>query len=233
MSLHPVLFDVPPYRLSGVMVGALLNDPAQLAALGDAVLTAPHKAPPCAPVLEIKPRHTQAADGDPITVPDGEDGLEAGASLGIVIGRTACRVSASSAMDVIAAYLICGDYSLPLASHYRPAVRQKARDGFCPLGPRIVPAANVPDPDALGFEVAVDGVVVQRGSTAGRVRSVAQLTADISEFMTLRPGDVLLLGRTHGVPTARVGQTVAISFSGLGRLVNRLQREPAALTEQA
>jgi 5-oxopent-3-ene-1,2,5-tricarboxylate decarboxylase/2-hydroxyhepta-2,4-diene-1,7-dioate isomerase len=233
MSLLPVLFDMPPYRLSGVVVGALLNDPAQLAALGDAMHRAPYRAPPCAPVLEVKPRHTHAADGDPIVVPDGEDALEIGASLGIVIGRTASRVSASDALDVIAAYLICGDYSLPLASHYRPAVRLKARDGFCPLGPRIVPAADVPDPDALGFEVAVDGVVVQRGSTAGRVRSVAQLTADVSEFMTLQPGDMLLLGRTHGVPTARVGQTVAISFSRLGRLVNRLQREPAAATKQA
>ena len=221
-------FATPPYRLSGVVVGALLNDPAQLAALGDAAHQPPHKAPPRAPVLEVKPRHTLAGDGATVRLPAGETGLEAGASLAIVIGRTACRVAAADAMGFVAGYLIAADFSLPLAAHYRPSVRLKARDGFCPLGPRVVPAAQVADPDALAVEVRIDGELVHRHGTAGRVRGVAQLIADVSEFMTLNPGDVLLLGRSQGAPLARAGQAVAITITGLGTLRCTLATEVTA-----
>ena len=221
-------FATPPYRLSGVVVGALLNDPAQLAALGDAAHQPPHKTPPRAPVLEVKPRHTLAGDGATVRLPAGETGLEAGASLAIVIGRTACRVAAADAMGFVAGYLIAADFSLPLAAHYRPSVRLKARDGFCPLGPRVVPAAQVADPDALAVEVRIDGELVHRHGTAGRVRGVAQLIADVSEFMTLNPGDVLLLGRSQGAPLARAGQAVAITITGLGTLRCTLATEVTA-----
>lgn len=221
-------FATPPYRLSGVVVGALLNDPAQLAALGDAAHQPPHKAPPRAPVLEVKPRHTLAGDGATVRLPAGETGLEAGASLAIVIGRTACRVAAADAMGFVAGYLIAADFSLPLAAHYRPSVRLKARDGFCPLGPQVVPAAQVADPDALTVEVRIDGELVHRHGTAGRVRGVAQLIADVSEFMTLQPGDILLLGRSQGAPLARAGQVVSMTITGLGTLRCTLATEVTA-----
>lgn len=227
MDLATLGFDVPPFRLSGVVVGALLNDPAQLSALGDAVHQPPHKAPPAAPVLEVKPRHTLAGDGAEVVLPAGEEALDVGASLGVVIGRTACRVAVAEAMAHVAGYLIAADHSLPLAIHYRPAVRLKARDGYCPLGPRVVPAAEVPDPEALEATVAVDGVVVHRHGFAGRVRGVATLLADVSAFMTLNPGDVLLLGRSHGAPRARAGQSVAITVTGLGTLHSRVVAETA------
>lgn len=225
MDLSSLRFDVAPFRLSGVVVGALLNDPAQIAALGDAVNRPPHKAPPSAPVLEVKPRHTLAGNNAAVVLPAGEAALEVGASLGIVIGRTACRVSAAEAMAHVAAYLIAADHSLPLAAHYRPAVRLKARDGFCPLGPRVVPATEVADPDALDVTVAVDGELVHQHTTAGRVRGVAALLADVSAFMTLNPGDVLLLGRSHGAALVRAGQSVAIRITGLGTLHSRVVAE--------
>lgn len=228
MTSSLLRFDVPPFRLSGVVVGALLNDPAQLAALGEAVHQPPHKAPPRAPVLEVKPRHTLAGDGAVVVVPAGESALEVGASLAIVIGRTACRVAADDAMDFVAGYLIAADFSLPLAAHYRPSVRLKARDGFCPLGPQVVPAAQVADPDALTIEVRIGGAVVQRHGTADRVRGVAALIADVTEFMTLQPGDVMLLGRSHGVPLARAGQAVEITVTGLGTLRCTLAAEVLA-----
>lgn len=218
MSSPPLCFDVPPFRLSGVVVGALLNDPAQLAALGDALHQPPHKAPPRAPVLEVKPRHTLAGDGAAVVVPAGQSALEVGASLAIVIGRTACRVPVPEARSRVAGYLIAADFSLPLTTHYRPAASSKARDGFCPLGPAVVPASRVSDPDDLPIEVRVDGEPVHRHRTAGRVRGVAQLIADVSEFMTLNAGDVLLLGRAHGAPLARAGQSVEIAIAGLGSL---------------
>lgn len=212
--------DMPPWRLSGVVVAALLNHVPQLAALGDAVDRPPYKAPPRHPVLALRPRHMLGGDGDAITLPEGIDGVDVGASLGIVIGRAACRVCASEALAFVAGYLIVHDVRLPLASHYRPALRQTARDGYSPLGALVVPAAAVPDPDALAVRVCVDGALVQATDTADRIRGVARLIADVSDFMTLQPGDVLTLGAAHGAPRVRAGQTVVSEIEGLGRLSN-------------
>ena len=215
MQAAPLHLDTPPWHLSGTVLGALLNDPAALAALGDALHQPPHKAPPRAPVLEVKPRHTWATDGDAIAVPGA---VLVGVSLAIVLGHGAHRVQASDALALVAGWLVAGDLSLPLPGHYRPSVRLKARDGFCPLGQVLVPAAAVPQPDALATQVLVDGVCVQRASTAGRQRGVAQLIADVSQFMTLQPGDVLLLGATHGAPLVLPGQAVQLLIDSVGTL---------------
>lgn len=90
-----------------------------------------------------------------------------------------------------------------------------------PLGARVVPAADVAAPDALAVRVEIDGVVAQRTSTGDRVRGVARLIADVTEFMTLHPGDVLLLGAAAGGPQVRAGQTAAVTIEGLGTLRNR------------
>ena len=218
--------DFAPWRCSGVVYTALLNDPRQVAALGDAVHQPPYKAPPAHPVLAVRPRNTLAGDGDAIGVPAGAEALRTGPGLGLVIGRTACRVPAASALDWIAGYLVANDLSLPIGSHYRPAVRQMARDGFCPLGP-AVPAAAVADPDALAITLALDGRVVWHGHTGGRVRGVAQLLADITDFMTLQPGDVLLLGIPADAPLAKPGQAMEVHIPGIGRLHNTLVAEAA------
>jgi len=223
-------FDFPPYRLSGVVVGALLNHAPALAALGDAVNAAPYKAPPQAPVLQVKPRHTLVADGAIVDVPRDAEAIEVGATLALVIGRTACRVAEAAALDFVAGYLLAADLSVASDAadrHYRPGVRQRARDGFCPLGPRLVAARDVPAPDALAVEVSIDGAVAQRTDTAARVRGVARLLADVSSFMTLQPGDLLLLGASHGAPRARAGQAVQVAIEGLGRLHFTLRAEPA------
>jgi 5-oxopent-3-ene-1,2,5-tricarboxylate decarboxylase / 2-hydroxyhepta-2,4-diene-1,7-dioate isomerase len=211
-------FDDGSRHLSGVVVGALLNDPAELQALGPAAHQPPHKAPPTAPVLEVKPRQTLAGDGAVVRVPAGEAALQVGASLGIVIGSVACRVPEAEALRHVAGYLVAADFSLPLTSHYRPAVRLKARDGFCPIGPRIVPAAGVPRPDDLSVEVSIDGALAHAHRTGPRTRGVARLIADVTAFMTLQPGDVLLLGRAQGSPLARAGQRVEVAIGGVGTL---------------
>ena len=227
MTARNLSFNVPPFVLSGAVYVALLNHRPQLLALGDAVNHAPYKAAPKAPVLAIKPRHTLARDGDAVVVPAGHAGLEVGATLGIVIQRTACRISAGRALDVVAGFTLANDFSLPLGSHYRPSVRLKHRDGFCPLGTHVVPADDVPSPDALAVQVELDGQCVWQGSTADRVRGVAQLIADVSEFMTLQPGDLLLLGASAGAPLARAGQRVSVSINGLGTLSNTLVAQTA------
>lgn len=211
-------FEVPPYRLSGRVYGALLNQRAALEALGEAVHHPPYRAPPKAPVLYVKPLNTLAVDGAAVAVPAEAAELEVGATLGIVLGRTACRVTAVEALDRVAGYVIVADLCIPHTSFYRPSVRLRARDGFCPIGPRVVPREAVPDPDALAVQVSLDGVVRQSTTTAGMIRPVAQLVADVSAFMTLAPGDVLLLGVAAGAPRACAGQRAAIAIDGLGTL---------------
>jgi 5-oxopent-3-ene-1,2,5-tricarboxylate decarboxylase/2-hydroxyhepta-2,4-diene-1,7-dioate isomerase len=221
----PLEFDVAPYRLSGVVYGTLLNHKPALQVLGDAVNAAPYKAPPRAPVLYLKPRNTLSFNGEVVAVPADSFELEVGAALGIVIGQTACRVSEELALQHVAGYTIVNDVSVPHDVFYRPSIRFKARDGTCPLGPVVVPRAAIANPDELSVQVYVDGELRQQTTTGQRLRNVARLLADVTEFMTLHPGDVLMLGVSAGAPRARAGQTTRIVIDGLGELVNHFVRE--------
>lgn len=222
MSPLPSLpeFDVAPYRLSGVVYGTLLNHEPMLHALGDAVHAAPYKAAPRAPVLYLKPRNTLSCHGAAVAVPADAVELEVGATLGIVIGQTACRLSPEQALQHVAGYTIVNDVSVPHEVFYRPSIRFKARDGFCPIGPVVMPRAAIADPDDLAVRVYVDGELKQQATTGQRVRNVARLLADVTEFMTLLPGDVLMLGVSAGAPRVRAGQQSRIVIDGVGELVN-------------
>ncbi len=208
----------------GTVYGTLLNHRDALAALGNAVHEPPYKAPPVAPVLYIKPRNTWLDAGEPIVVPTGVDELEIGATLGLVIGRTACRVREAEALSFVAGYVIVNDVSVPHPSYYRPSLRFKTRDTFCPIG-RFVRCEAVGSPDALAISVAIDGSIVHRASTAGLIRPAARLLAEVSDFMTLSAGDVLCIGVAAGAPRARAGQRVSITIEGLGQLENPLVSE--------
>ena len=214
-------FDVPPYRLSGAVYGALLNHRSALEVLGDAVNRPPYNAAPAAPVLYIKPRNTLAPSGGVVTIPAGTPELEVGACLGLVIGRTACKVAESRALDYVAGYLIVADVSIPHGSYHRPSIRFKARDGFCPLGPAVTARAAVANPDALTIRTHLDGALVQTASTADLIRPAARLLTDVTEFMTLAPGDVLALGAAWPAPRVRSGQTAMIEIDDLSGLTTR------------
>lgn len=221
----PGLHDALPL---GTVYGTLLNHRAALAALGAAVHAAPYKAPPKAPVLYIKPRNTFAGAGTCVRVPAGVDELEIGATLGIVFGRDACRVAEADALGCVAGYTVCNDLSVPHASFYRPSLRFKCRDGFLPIGPWVVAAPRVPHPDALAVRVSIDGRIVQHTSTAGMQRPVARLIAEVSAFMTLAAGDVLMLGVAADAPRARAGQRVRIEIDSIGALETPLAAQDAA-----
>ena len=214
--------SIPP--IDGTVYGTLLNHRDALAALGDQVNEAPYKAPPKAPILYIKPRNTWAQSGDSVCVPADAHELEMGATLGVVIGRAACNVNLADAMNHVAGYVVMNDISVPHDSFYRPSMRFKCRDGFCPLG-EFVSRERVANPDALAVTVAIDGKVVQQTDTAGRVRNIAQLLADVTEFMTLHPGDILSIGISANSPLAHVGQRVSITIEGVGQLENTLVSE--------
>jgi 5-oxopent-3-ene-1,2,5-tricarboxylate decarboxylase/2-hydroxyhepta-2,4-diene-1,7-dioate isomerase len=211
-------FDVAPYRLSGAVYGTLLNHRSALDALGEALNQPPYGAAPKAPVLYIKPRNTLAASGSIVRIPAGIAELEVGACLGVVIGHTACRVSEPRALDHVAGYLILADVSIPHANYHRPSIRCKARDGYCPLGPEVTPRAAVANPDALTIRSYCDGALVETASTADLIRPAARLLADVTEFMTLAPGDVLALGAAWPSPRVRSGQTLRIEIDGVGSL---------------
>jgi 5-oxopent-3-ene-1,2,5-tricarboxylate decarboxylase/2-hydroxyhepta-2,4-diene-1,7-dioate isomerase len=210
-----------PYRLSGTVYGVLLNHAPALAALGGRVNEAPYKAAPKAPVLYLKPRNTLAGPGSSCALPAGVAALQIGANLGVVIGRTACRVAEADALAHVAGYAVVADLSVPHESFYRPSVRFKALDGSCVIGP-VQPRASIAKPDALSVRVFVDGELAQQADTGQRVRPLARLLADITEFMTLAPGDIVLLGTSHGAPEARAGQRIGIEIEGLGRLEHAL-----------
>ena len=220
MPLSDVPFDEAPYRFSGNVYGTLLNHRDALAALGAAVNELPYKAPPRAVVLYVKPRNTLVGPGTDVPVGDDAPELEVGASLGLVIGRTACRVCEADALEHLAGYTIVNDISVPHASFYRPQIRFKARDRSCSIGPRVVARRAVVDPGRLAVRVYVDGRLVHENATSGLIRPVARLLAEVSDFMTLLPGDVLMAGVAHGAPKVRAGQRVAIEIDGLGRLEN-------------
>jgi len=215
-------WDVPT---RGTVFGALLNYRGALAALGDTVDAAPYQAPPRAPVLYIKPANTWAAWGNPIALPPSLAAVEVGAALGIVIGTTARGVSEHEAFDCVAGYTIVNDICEPHASLHRPAIRQRCRDGFCPIGPWVIARHEVASPDTLTLRVFVNGELAAENTTANLIRPAARLIADVSEFMTLAAGDVLLAGVPENAPRARAGDRVKIEIEGVGALENEFIQE--------
>jgi 5-oxopent-3-ene-1,2,5-tricarboxylate decarboxylase / 2-hydroxyhepta-2,4-diene-1,7-dioate isomerase len=197
--------------VSGAVYGTLLNDRPALEALGEAVNAPPYKAPPRAPILYLKPRNTFAGHGAHVVVP-GDEGVQVGASLGIVIGRTLTRVAAHEVFDYIAGYTLVADLSVPHTNVYRPSVRFRARDGFCVIGPTVIARRHVAEPDRLTMTASVEGQPAFTASTATCVRGVAQLLADVSDFMTLSAGDVITLGVPHGAPVVRAGMRATLAI---------------------
>ncbi|KWF01023.1 2-hydroxyhepta-2,4-diene-1,7-dioate isomerase [Burkholderia ubonensis] len=228
MELSCTTAAAPPLPVAiGTVYGALLNERAALDALGDAVRQPPYGQPPQAPILYIKPANTHAVDGAAVVVPAGVDALEIGASVAVVFARRATRVAADRALDYVHGFTLASDVSVPHPDYYRPAVRFKCRDGFCPLGPAIVPPGALDDVDAIRLTVRIDGNVAQSASTATLIRPVRQLIADVSAFMSFDAGDVLLLGVAGGAPRAKPGSRIEIAAHGIGTLRHALIAEAA------
>ena len=122
------------------------------------------------------------------------------------------------------------DISEPHATFDRPATRQRCRDGFCAIGPWIVPRLSVPSPDNLTLRVTINGVPRAESTTANMIRSVAKLIADVSEFVTLSAGDILHTGIPEDTPSMVAGDRVRIEVDGIGALENRVVAERELMT---
>ncbi|MBA1203244.1 4-hydroxyphenylacetate isomerase [Pseudomonas capeferrum] len=213
---------------TGTLFGVALNYQGLLQQRLAEFEQAPYKQPPVKPVLFIKTPNTRNGHGGDVVYPHGVEHLQPGPALGVVIGKDASRVSAADALEHVAGYTIINEFSLPEDSYYRPAVKAKCRDGFCAIGPNLVSAEQVENPHDLTLKVYVNGQVVQENTTANFVRGIPQLIAELSEFMTLHAGDVLITGTPEGRVDVVPGDLVEVEITGLGRLANTIVSEPGS-----
>lgn len=200
-------------QVSGTVYGVILNDAASVQKIGS-LAEAPYKGAPKAPALYIKPANTRAACGAAVNLPGDAKTVEVAATIGLVMGRAAGRLCAENALDAVAGIVLAADLSLPHASYYRPAIREKCFDGSLPLS-SVKPLVDI---GQLVLNTEIDGKVVESRSLAGLIRQPAQLLADVTEFMSLRQGDVLLVGVSYQAPQAAAGSKITLSADGVGSL---------------
>ena len=215
--------------VSGAIYGTLLNYQGQLDLMKHALHEKPYNAPPEKPIMYINPRNTVNSHNSAVAIPSGEEVVQVGAALGIVFGKTATDVAGGQVMDFIASYTVVNDVSIPHESFYRPDIKNKVRDGFCPVGPWIIDRDAVKDPDNLTIRVHVNGELVQENNTKNLLRSVAQLVSEVTDFMTLYKGDMLLVGVPEHAPLVKKGDSVRIEIADVGFLENTFVDEAALI----
>ncbi len=152
--------------------------------------------------------------------PQGET-VQSGATVALIVGKTARKVAAEEAANYIAGYALANDVSLPEESFYRPAIKAKCRDGFCPIG-TLSAVRNVDD---LTIITEINGREADSWHTGDLQRSAAQLLSALSEFATLNPGDAILIGTPHSRVTLRPGDRVRILADGFPALENPVVAE--------
>ena len=183
--------------------------------------------PPPQPVLFAKWASALIGPGEAIRLPAISQAIDHEAELGVVLGERVRAVSVEKALEAVRGYLCANDVSArDLQRADRQFTRAKSLDTFCPVGP-LVPAADVPDPQALRIRCLVNGEVRQDSNTADMVFSVAELIAFASEAITLEPGDLILTGTPGGVGEfrdpplyLRDGDEVTVEIEGVGTLTN-------------
>ena len=183
------------------------------------------------------PRNAVVGEGATVHMPIDTKAFDWEVELAVVIGRRARNVSVETAMEHVAAYTVAVDFSArdhnraPVTFYKLDWVAGKANDTCCPLGPRLVPAEAIANPQDIGLKLAVNGVMKQDGRSTDMIFSIAEQIATASRIMTLDPGDVLLTGTPAGVGVPKqtflkVGDTVDAEIEGIGRLSVVIQ--PAA-----
>lgn len=184
----------------------------------------PYQKPPVKPVLFIKTPNTYNNHLGHIMFPKGVERIQAGPALGFIMAKDASRVNKEQAMNYVAGLTIVNEVSLPEDSYYRPAVKAKCRDSFCPMGPWMVDAQNI-NSDNLAISLKINGETRQQNSTVNLIRNIPQLIEEISEFMTLRAGDIILTGTPEGRVDIRIGDNVEVTIEDIGTLTNTVIAE--------
>jgi 2-keto-4-pentenoate hydratase/2-oxohepta-3-ene-1,7-dioic acid hydratase in catechol pathway len=192
---------------------------------------------PVNPMLFIKASNTLNNPFDPIPIPKRSSMIDYEGELALVIGRSAKDVPKERALDYVLGYTIANDVSARDWQRDKTLgggqfARGKSFDGFCPLGPVLVTASEIPNPNALRLRTILNGEVMQDHTTSDMIFDVPTLIESLSSTMTLRPGAIILTGTPHGVGFARTppvwmkpGDRVVVEIEGIGRLENPVVAE--------
>jgi len=179
------------------------------------------------------PKNAVVGEGETVHMPLDTSAFDWEVELAAVIGRTARAVSVEEAMGYVAGYTVAVDFSArdlnraPETFYKLDWVAGKAQESCCPMGPRVVPARDVPDPQALPLKLSVNGEVRQDDTTGDMIFSIAEQIATASRIMTLDPGDVILTGTPAGVGVPKgtflaVGDRVEAEIAHIGRLATTI-----------
>jgi len=233
--------DAAPRPLAEVMLGTPVPNPSKIICVGlnyydhaaESGFTAPDE-----PVLFAKYPNSLIGPHADIVVPDVCSAVDYEAELGLVIGRTASRVSAAHALDYVAGYMCLNDVSdRVLQMRASQWTRGKTVDTFLPAGPWLTTADEVGDPQALAIRCLVNGEVRQAASTSQMIFGLAELVSFISQTITLQPGDLIATGTPEGVGMGsnpprylKPGDEVVVEIEGMGTLRNRVRPERAGET---
>ena len=174
-------------------------------------------------------KNAVVGEGETVHMPLDTEAFDWEVELAAVIGKRARAVSVEDALDHVAAYTVAIDLSArdlnraPETFYKLDWVAGKAQETCCPMGPRLVPARAIADPQAVPLGLTVNGTTKQDDTTADMIFSIAEQIATASRLMTLDPGDVILTGTPSGVGVPRgeflaVGDTVAATVAGIGTL---------------
>ena len=190
---------------------------------------------PSEPVLFAKTPNVLVGPGEPIVIPSFLKGytfaeplrVDHEAELAIIIGKRGRNVSAKDALSYVYGYTCFNDVSQRNIQKTDTSgwFRGKSLDTFGPVGPVVVPASAIPDPQTLAVICRVNGVVKQSGSTADMIFSVAVLIEFISKNFTLEEGDLIATGTPSGVSPIVHGDVVEVEIGRIGVLRNPVQEE--------
>lgn len=221
--------------LASIQLVAPLPSPSKIVAVGLNYLDhcrEQNVEPPTQPLIFSKFPSALIGPADPIIWdPALTHEVDPEVELGVIIGQRARNLPEEQALDVVFGYTVVNDVSArDLQFGDGQWTRGKSLDTFCPLGPAIVTADEIPDPQALSLRCLVNDRVMQDSSTTEMIFHVSTLIAHISQFCTLEPGDLILTGTPYGVGCFRTppiylqaGDVVICEIDGIGRLENRAQ----------
>ncbi len=176
---------------------------------------------PGEPALFFKSPNTWIGHRRPVVYPPGARYVHYEVELAVAVGRRCRRVAAERAMDVVGGYTIANDLVVRdyVTDLFRPPLRGKCWDTFCPLGPYLV-EDEIEDPGCLELRAYVNGELRQRGNTRDLVRTIPEIIEYLTFFMTLEPGDLILTGTPRGVSHVHPGDRMWLEVEGLGALEN-------------
>ncbi|WP_309639916.1 fumarylacetoacetate hydrolase family protein [Methylibium sp.] len=187
---------------------------------------------PTEPIIFMKATTCLAGPDDDVQLPPDSHKTDWEVELGVVIGKTARRVSEAEALKHVAGYCVVNDLSERAWQHERGGTWDKGKgfDGFGPVGPWLVTADELRDPQSLSLWLDVNGLPRQRGTTATMVFGVARLVSYVSQCMTLLPGDLIATGTPPGVGMGmkpapqflKAGDVVTLGIEGLGAQRQRI-----------